>query len=79
MLGKKAIIELGLKLGAPYQYTWSCYKGERLPCGDCDSCKLWAAGFAELGAVDPALAYWADPNTPSAEDFLNTLTTTEME
>lgn len=24
---KAQIVELGLNLGAPYQYTWSCYEG----------------------------------------------------
>ena len=66
MLGKKAIISLGLSVGAPYDLTWSCYEGRAEPCGECDSCKLRAAGFAELGVVDPSLAHWRfehDQNT----------------
>jgi len=52
---KKEIIELGLKLKVPYQYTWSCYNGKTKPCGKCDSCKLRAKGFAEVGINDPSL------------------------
>ncbi|OGR42732.1 MAG: 7-cyano-7-deazaguanine synthase QueC [Elusimicrobia bacterium GWA2_61_42] len=53
-LSKAGIARLGVKLGAPLELTWSCYRGGRLPCGRCDSCKLRARGFAEAGFPDPA-------------------------
>jgi len=50
--GKKNIVELGLKLGVPFQDTWSCYKGDDLACGICDSCRIRLKAFADLGIVD---------------------------
>jgi 7-cyano-7-deazaguanine synthase len=54
-LSKADIIRLGLSLGLDYGLTHSCYDPlpEGGPCGHCDSCRLRAAGFAEVGATDP--------------------------
>jgi len=49
---KSDIIKLGASLGAPFEETWSCYKGGRRPCGRCDSCVLRAKGFKEAGIKD---------------------------
>lgn len=50
---KSEIVRLGLKLGAPLHLTWSCYKSERLACGECDSCALRLRAFSEAGVQDP--------------------------
>ncbi len=52
-LSKSGIISLGRRLGVPFERTWSCYKGDKSPCGKCDSCVLRAKGFKETGAKDP--------------------------
>jgi 7-cyano-7-deazaguanine synthase len=56
-LGKAAIIRVGLELGIDYGMTHSCYapRASGAPCGRCDSCRLRAAGFAEVGVPDPLL------------------------
>jgi 7-cyano-7-deazaguanine synthase len=54
-LNKAQIIKLGAMLGVPFQDTWSCYIGDRKPCGECPSCKIRAKGFAEAGIADPLL------------------------
>jgi 7-cyano-7-deazaguanine synthase len=53
---KTDIIQLGNGLGVPWEHTWSCYTGEELACGQCDSCLLRLAAFQELGLRDP-IAY----------------------
>lgn len=60
--GKADIVRLAMELGAPLEYTWSCYQGGEIPCGQCDSCILRAKGFAEAGYDDPLLVKkgWQD-------------------
>jgi 7-cyano-7-deazaguanine synthase len=52
-LKKIEIIQLGNKLGVPWEQTWSCYAGGETACGICDSCRLRLAAFEELGLKDP--------------------------
>ena len=56
-MGKKEIIEEGIRLGVDYSQTHSCYdpilkNGEIYACGECDSCRLRLAGFRAAGVKD---------------------------
>lgn len=53
-LNKTQVVEIGLNLKAPYQYTWSCYEGGEKPCGTCGTCIDRQAAFEANGAIDPA-------------------------
>ena len=50
---KSAIVELGQKLKAPFELTWSCYRQSEQACGDCDSCALRLRAFRAAGVKDP--------------------------
>jgi len=54
-LSKAEIIRTGLKLDVDYSSTVSCYSAdaEGHACGQCDSCRLRADGFADAGIADP--------------------------
>jgi 7-cyano-7-deazaguanine synthase len=52
---KTEIISIAQKLGVPLEQTWTCYKGEKMPCGTCYSCLVRANAFAEIGITDPII------------------------
>lgn len=54
-LTKAQIIQEGIRLGVNYAETISCYAADDAgrACGQCDSCRLRAAGFAAAGVADP--------------------------
>jgi len=54
-LSKAQIIQTGVALGVNYGLTVSCYQADAdgRACGQCDSCRLRAEGFAAAGIADP--------------------------
>ncbi len=57
-MSKADIVKAGVELGLDLGLSWSCYDPteDGKPCGQCDSCRLRAKGFAEAGVRDPALS-----------------------
>lgn len=51
---KKEIVELGVKVGAPLELSYSCYIGEETHCGVCESCMRRKRAFQSAGVVDKA-------------------------
>ena len=49
---KQQIAEEALYLGVPIERTWSCYSGEDVPCGVCDSCRIRDEALLAAGRPD---------------------------
>lgn len=50
---KADIIALGKKLNVPFKYTYSCYKGGDVHCGECSTCLERQKAFDIAGVNDP--------------------------
>lgn len=50
---KAGIVEVGTKLGVPYEDTWSCYEGGESHCGLCGTCTERKEAFELAGVPDP--------------------------
>ncbi len=50
---KTDILREGIRLGVPYEYTWSCYRNEGVACGTCGSCHFRKEAFDAAGIRDP--------------------------
>ena len=65
---KSEIVRRGRELGAPFELTWSCYQGQEVACGVCDSCALRLRAFEEAGMEDP-LPYLQRPSYPRKHEL----------
>lgn len=54
---KAEIATEAIRLGLDAGMSWSCYDPtpDNKPCGQCDSCRLRAKGFADAGLLDPTV------------------------
>ena len=52
-MDKSEIVELGEKLGVPFESTWTCYVGGELHCGTCSACNERKRAFVESKIKDP--------------------------
>ncbi len=57
---KSAIVTEGDKYNAPFEETWSCYKGEEHHCGRCGTCVERREAFYLAGVKDPTR--YTDPD-----------------
>ena len=49
---KTQILREAIRLGIPIEKTWSCYSGQDIPCGVCDSCRIRDEALKEIGRLD---------------------------
>ncbi len=54
-MNKSDIVTRGLEIGAPLEWSWSCYNGSEKPCGTCESCLRRKRAFEISGTKDPLL------------------------
>ena len=52
---KSDILKIGIALNIDYSHTWSCYRGQRPPCGSCPTCSERSNAFADISLADPLL------------------------
>jgi 7-cyano-7-deazaguanine synthase len=49
---KYEIVKLGVEIDAPMNLSYSCYMGDKEPCGVCESCMRRMRAFEEVGIED---------------------------
>ena len=53
---KADILRMGLEMQVPYELTWSCYRGEDMPCRSCPTCIEREEAFSLNGMMDPLIS-----------------------
>lgn len=51
-MNKSEIVSLGTRLGAPLKLSYSCYQGDSIHCGVCESCLRRRRAFEDAGIED---------------------------
>ena len=51
-MDKKEIVEIGNEIDAPLSLSYSCYMGEEIHCGICESCMRRKRAFKQAGVED---------------------------
>ncbi len=51
-MDKKGIVEIGNEIGAPLNLSYSCYMGDEVHCGVCESCMRRKRAFKQAGVED---------------------------
>ena len=54
-MSKTDIVRRGIEIGASLEWSWSCYEGGEMPCGECESCLRRARAFDAVGVEDPLI------------------------
>ncbi|QAY16200.1 Pre Qo pathway QueC-like protein [Arthrobacter phage Sonali] len=54
-ISKTDIANVGATLRAPFELTWSCYKGGENHCGACGTCVERREAFTDSGVTDPTI------------------------
>ena len=49
---KVKIVQEAIRLKIPIESTWSCYSGNSVPCGKCDSCRIRNTALKKVGRTD---------------------------
>jgi len=52
---KGEIIKIGLDLNLDYSKAWTCYEGNKNPCGKCGSCVERSEAFIDNSEIDPLI------------------------
>ena len=50
---KNGAVKIGIELGVPFQYTWSCHNNINKACGHCSNCKARIEAFRFNKTSDP--------------------------
>lgn len=56
-ISKSEIVTVGLRLGVPFEKTWSCYEGQERPCLACGTCVERTEAFLDNNTQDPLLSF----------------------